>query len=102
MRLRTSTLVCLLLLSGCMSRSQHVVEAQLYKVANGDCLHLAFKYSGSEIRLVVDSAGDISPPFVAKVHVAGLSLQEAQMRIQKQYDATESFTPVEVAVSRCP
>src|SRR5262245_8528998 len=95
------TLLCLLLLCGCVSRSPHTAEAQPQKLGPGDCLLLAFKGKG-EIRLVVDSAGDISLPLLAKLQVAGISMQEAQMQIQKQYDATESFLPIDVAVARCP
>ena len=85
----------------CVKNSADAEKAKLATLQTGDCLLLQFVGGGSNIRTLVDSAGEISLPFNEKLRVAGLSLRDAQIRIQKHYDERESFIPIKVAVSRC-
>ena len=54
-----------------------------------------------DFRQVIDSAGDISPPLVGKVHIAGLKLSEAGAAIAKAYQVRAPAFRVEIAVARC-
>jgi len=76
----------------------------------GDCVILdvvvvvdAIHQRDLQVRLVVDAGGDISPPFLGNLHIAGLSLKQAQTLIELSYSQREIYAPAkhDFALSRC-
>jgi hypothetical protein len=86
------------ILTGCASgRSQ----ASALAVRSGECLLVQFtNRSVPEMREVVDAGGNISLPYVGKLHVSGLTLQEVREAILTAYQTVER--PLEISVGRCP
>lgn len=68
---------------------------------SGECLLIQFTdRSVYENRIVIDPTGDISLPYVGKLHVAGMTLQQARQAIVTAYQTTERRW--KISVVRCP
>lgn len=100
MRLLTSSLLSLVLICGCVSPRPQVPEREV-ALRPGDRILVQFaNHPGLEVRQVVDPGGDISLPFVVKLHVAGMTLQQVRDAVVAAYQPIER--PLEVSVFRCP
>ena len=53
-----------------------------------------------DIREVVDAFGDISMPYVGKLHVAGMTVQQAARTIEAAYFPSCFNDPIRVSLSR--
>jgi len=96
MRLPLIWLVWLFLMGGCASISPQT------PLKSGHCVVVAFVGSYlPDFRQVIDSAGDIAPPLVGKVHIAGLTVSEAAALIARAYQVRAPAFRVEIAVARC-
>ena len=98
MRLGICTL--LMLWVGCASTPQRLGTDDLL-LGSGD--HLVIVITNREcpdIRGVVDSSGDISMPFVGKLHVAGLTLGQASKTIETAYFPSCFREPIKVSLSK--
>lgn len=97
-------LSCLLVGWGCASpkpQPQHVVVERT--LAPGDCIIVDSAHrQGLETRHVIDAAGEITPPLVGKLHVAGLTVRQAELRIEKEYVDRGLFRHVDLVVLPCP
>jgi protein involved in polysaccharide export with SLBB domain len=67
----------------------------------GDCLSIADRGGRFNINLTIDSNGDILLPLHTKIHVAGLTLRQADALVVNEYSKVESFSAFEIFVSRC-
>ncbi len=72
-----------------------------HPVAAGDRLLVTFSNRDvPAVTAAVDSAGDISMPLVGKLHVAGLTLEQAAHVIESAYYPQCWREPVKVSISR--
>jgi protein involved in polysaccharide export with SLBB domain len=105
MRIALSTLFSLLVLCGCMSRREQALQAER-TLAPGDCIIVDGAHRdhtvGPEHHHVIDSAGDISLFLLGRFHVAGLTLRQAQERIEKEYFERGFYRHIEWVVLLCP
>jgi protein involved in polysaccharide export with SLBB domain len=101
MRFLATTLLLLFVMYGCASHpSMQPPSEELLR--SGDCLLIEFpKRETPGIRRVIDSSGDIDMPLLGKLHLAGLTLQQAQTLIETAYRGGGPILPVYVSVSRC-
>jgi len=92
------SILLLVLICGCASRPQQLSVADPL-LHSGDCLlfHVQFD-SSSEIRRVVDSAGDISLPDIGNLHVAGMTVKQVTQAITDRYAPRVDH---HIEVSRC-
>jgi protein involved in polysaccharide export with SLBB domain len=92
-----SSLTC-----GCSSVSQCATEEKRVSLGHGDCLEVLFRNVHTlEVHRLIDLEGNISLPFVEKLHVAGLTLEDAQALIHMKYHQFESYAHFDVIVSKC-
>ena len=102
MRIAFSPLFCFLLWCGCASRTPQAVVAEKTLVP-GDCVIVDNAHrEGLETRCIVDSAGDISLRPLGRMHVAGLTLKQAELRIEKEYVDRGLLRHVDLVVLPCP
>jgi polysaccharide export outer membrane protein len=94
--MKSAILIVLLLLSGCATRRNYPVFAEIpgmqrppesHRITPGDRIHLP---SGTDpqsptVEVTVDSEGDIELPRVGKVPVVGMTREEAGYRIWHAY-----------------
>lgn len=99
MRIGICTL--LLLLVGCASAPQRVVTDE-HTLGAGDHLRIVItNRECPEIRQVVDTSGDISMPLAGKLHVAGMTLEQAAKTIEAAYWSSGCFGErIRVSLSR--
>jgi protein involved in polysaccharide export with SLBB domain len=99
--MRTSfSMPLFLLLCSCASQPRQAPVSEL-ALRSGECVAVHFtNRSGPEVRQVIDRAGDISLPFVGKLHVAGMTPQQVEREILAAYQPIER--PLEVSVVRSP
>ncbi|HEX5220511.1 MAG TPA: polysaccharide biosynthesis/export family protein [Verrucomicrobiae bacterium] len=72
-------------------------------LAPGDCIIVDNAHrQGLETRHVIDAAGDISLSLLGKFHVAGLTLNQAEVGIEKEYVDRGLFRHVDLVVLLCP
>jgi len=102
---RTLCLVLLLLLSGCASGPKPALVDNA-PLTPGDCVAIIFDLDSADLadlRLkfyMLDSSGDVSFPVISKIHLAGLTLEQARQRI-KDACVPKYFREVDVSVRRC-
>ncbi len=90
-----------LLWCGCVSNPRQTATSA--RLVPGDCVVIdAAHRTGREKRYEIDSAGDISMPFLGKVRLAGLTLAQAEERLEKAYVRRGFFRDVDLVVLRCP
>ena len=101
MRTATSTSLLFLLLCGCASRPPLTAIPE-HSLRSGDHLLVVFTRGNQsgEILQFIDPAGDISLPFAGKLHVAGMTSQQARQRIKTAYQACCWPPFLEVSVSK--
>jgi protein involved in polysaccharide export with SLBB domain len=100
MRISLQALLCFLLWCGCASRTTVAKERMLVP---GDCIVIDSAHrEGLEMRHVVGAGGDISLPLLGEFHVAGLTLKQAELRIEKEYVDRGLFKSIDLIVSPCP
>jgi hypothetical protein len=81
----TLSLMLLVLVCGCASRSLHVTEGD-GGIRPGDCVVVELPgQSTPDIRRVVDADGDLSLPFVGTLHVGGMTLPALRQAILAAY-----------------
>jgi protein involved in polysaccharide export with SLBB domain len=107
MRFHTSIIVASFFLCGCASCQRHPTKSMVYsgetRLGPGDCIIVDSAHrTGAPLRYVIDSAGDISAPYLGKVRVAGLTVSEAARHLEKQYVGREYFSQIDLVVLRCP
>src|SRR5258708_1028173 len=102
MRIAFPALCCFLFWCGCASRTPQPVVAERV-LAPGDCVIVDNAHrEGLETRHVVDAAGDISLSLLGRFHVAGLTLKQTELRIEKEYVDRGLFRHVDLVVLPCP
>ena len=104
MHLSISTMFSLLVMCGCASHPQRLAVRESMPLVSGDCIVIDFRVEGVEAvpaQLVIDSAGAMSPPLLGKLHLAGLTLKQAEERIQREYDQRPIERPFKLVLSRC-
>jgi protein involved in polysaccharide export with SLBB domain len=87
MRARTLCLVVLLLLSGCASVPK-AAPVDNIPLAPGDCIVIVFDGDGMDRKpnfYVLNWAGDISLPYISKIHLADLTVEQANERVKESY-----------------
>lgn len=98
MRLGICTL--LLLVIGCTSTPPRVVTDE-HPLMVGDRLVIVItNREGPDIREVVDASGNISMPFVGKLQVAGMTMQQAARAIEARYFPSCFREPIRVSLSK--
>lgn len=97
-----------LLLVGCATESAHFADVGRAVLAYGDCVAIDFVIDSvrrEDLRasLVVDEAGDISLPLLGKLRVAGLTLEQTQGLIEREFGShgTPALRSRSFVVSRC-
>lgn len=102
-----------LLLCGCAHPQQPVETVDNVPVvdstplAAGDCITVAFNVGGplagkpKATTYVLDSSGDISMPHVSKLHLGGLTLQQAAEQIEQANVPNEQDRFHIASVKRC-
>ena len=102
MHLSVLTMFSLLVTCGCASHPQRLPVQESVPLVSGDCIVIDFRVEAVPVRrLVIDSAGNISPPLLGKLHLAGLTLKQAEERIQREYDQRPIERPFKLVLSRC-
>jgi protein involved in polysaccharide export with SLBB domain len=105
MRARILYLVVLLLLSGCASAPKPAPVDNI-PLAPGDCIALfvhapsAQKDDDTPQFYIVNASGDVSLPYFSKMHLEGLTLEQAGQRIREAY-VPNYFHELIVSVRRC-
>jgi len=104
MRFGSLSVLVLLFVCGCASTPKpSPKEVDTQPLVPGDCISAVFNlYSPNQMSqsFVVDSSGDISLFWVGKLHVAGLTLQEAKQQIEDSCRPID-IPPLRVSVRRC-
>jgi protein involved in polysaccharide export with SLBB domain len=79
------------------------VEVESPLVA-GDCVIVTGAHRDHPfVGQVIDSAGDVSLPILGKYHIMGLTLKQAEERIEKEYVERGLFSQApDMVVLRCP
>ena len=91
--------LCVLFIGSVVGCASHPRKAELINL--GDCLLLSFRLPGlAPETYVVDAAGDISLSDIGKVHVAGLTSEQAEGVLHDRY--LFAMRPVFVSISKCP
>jgi protein involved in polysaccharide export with SLBB domain len=102
------TLLCVVMMCGCASRPKFKKFPDSDLIAPGHCVILSFidvNRHFPEARLTVDAAGNVLlPDDFGKVHVGGLTLEQAKLEIRKAFEPyTVRWRPTfHIDVSRCP
>ena|SRR6185437_1422569 len=98
--MRLGIFALLFLLVGCASAPPRVVTDE-HLLGVGDRLVIVIiNRESPDIREAVDASGSISMPFVGKLHVAGMDLEQAARTIETAYFPSCFREPIKVRLSK--
>lgn len=93
--------ISLILVAWCLLACGCATKSPQTPLKSGERIVVTFVGSYvPEFYAAIDPSGDIAPPLVGKVHIAGLTLSEAAAEIGKAYQTRAPAFRVQITVSR--